>query len=177
METPKILIREKSYKQAYNSWKSGKERNHVISRVREFYELSILGEKSLECEVIQTPTYAMFIVHDQEDWDEDTYRFLMDYWREKVLGEGYTAYMSDQRRELLDGGIRLKIERHYLKPDVYEAMMKGLPINRRYGNVTLELVFFGEEVDYLKMTMGFYHERNKHREKGLENLMEVLLKG
>lgn len=136
----------------------------------------MLGETDWDCDIIQTPTYAMLILHHMDDWDENDYRYLMDYWREQILEEGYIAYMSDSRLEILDGGIRQRIERHYLKPNVFDAIKLGLPIDRKYGNLTLELVFLGDEVDYLKMTMGFYHERVKRGQMGLERLMQVLLK-
>lgn len=176
MQTSKKLIREDAYDYSYDLWKLGPDRHSAIRRIREMYELSVLGRHSVECDVIQTPTYAMFIIHAQDDWQTDDYRFLMDFWKERILDEGYYNYMSDKRTDILDGGVREKIERHYLKPDVFDAMKLGLPINRRYGNLTLELVFYEGEVDYFKITMGFYHERNRARELGLERLMEVLLK-
>ncbi|MBI1221523.1 MAG: hypothetical protein GC180_02875 [Bacteroidetes bacterium] len=177
MNTPKKLIRESGFIPAYEEWKLGKGRNSSIRRVREFFDKFMLGESSWDCDIIQTPTYAMLILHHMDDWDEDDYRYLMDFWRERILGEGYIAYMSDSRVEVLDGGIRQRIERHYLKPNVFDAIRLGLPVDRKYGNLTLELVFLGEEVDYMKMTMGFYHERAKRGQMGLERLMEVLLKG
>lgn len=176
MQTSKQLIRAEAYDSSYDYWKLGTDRQSAIRRIREMYELSVLGGHSLDCDVIQTPTYAMFIIHAFDDWETDDYRFLMDFWKERILEEGYYNYMSDKRSDILDGGVREKIERHYMKPEVSEAMKLGLPINRRYGNLTMELVFFEDEVDYLKITMGFYHERSRARELGLERLMEVLLK-
>ncbi|MDX5319721.1 MAG: hypothetical protein LPK45_01535, partial [Bacteroidota bacterium] len=131
---------------------------------------------SWDCDIIQTPTYDMFILHEMEEWEENDYRYVMDFWRERILDQGYIAYMSDSRTDVLDGGIRQRIERHYLKPNVFDAIKQGLPVDRKYGNLTLELVFLNNEVDYLKLTMGFYHERNRARAMGLDKLMEVLLK-
>lgn len=176
MQTSKKLIRAEAYDYSYDLWKIGTDRHTAIRRIREMYELSVLGRRSVDCDVIQTPTYAMFIIHALDDWDTDDYRYLMDFWKERILEEGYYNYMSDKRRDILDGGVHEKIERHYMKPDVFEEMRLGLPINRRYGNLTMELVFYEDEVDFLKITMGFYHERNRARELGLERLMEVLLK-
>jgi len=176
MQTSKQLIRKEEYDSAYETWKLGTDRHSALRRVREMYELYMLGRRSADCDVIQTPTYAMFIIHALDDWDTDDYRYLMDFWKERILEEGYYTYMSDKRHDILDGGVHEKIERHYMKPDVFEAMKLGLPIDRRYGNLTMELVFFENEADFLKLTMGFYHERSRGREKGLDRLMEVLLK-
>jgi len=176
MENPRQLLREAEFGKDYQDWKNGMGKHVALRKVRELYESAMLGYPTRDCDIIQSPTYAMFILHVQDDWSPDFHRFLMDYWRERILQNGYYAYMSDLRSELLDGGLRKTIERHYLKPDVFEAMRNGDPVDRRFGNLTLELTFQGNDVDYFKLTMGFYHERSKKRELGLEKLMEILLK-
>ncbi len=176
MERPGPLKRENSFLEEYTLWKNGYGKQKVLRRLREIYELAILGRNDGSCDIIHTPTYSMFVLHRQDIWTADEHRFLLDWWRERMLGNGYVAYMSDLRGEVMDGGNRKFTERHYLKPDIFEAMKNGEPVDRRFGNLTLELILNRKEVNHLKLTQAFYHERGREPEPGMERLMEVLLK-
>lgn len=176
MEIPQPLQRTEPFRKAFSEWKEGVGRFMVQKKIRELFERAMLEQAGGDCDIVQTRSYAIFILHPVTKWETDVYRYLVDHWKELILRQGYYSYISDFRNELLDGGLRLRIERHYLKPEVGEQLPNNEPVSRLYGNITLELIMSGQEVGYLKLTMGYFHEHNRPLEMGLERLMETLLK-
>src|SRR5688572_25915462 len=121
MESPLQLNRAESFLSDFRDWKTGIGRTLAQRKVRELYELFMVGHHAADCSIVQTPTYALFVLYRIDDWNTNSYRFLMDWWRDAIVNQGYYSYMSDVRNELLDGGVRRQIERHFLKPNGFEA--------------------------------------------------------
>ncbi len=173
---PQPLIRPETFILDYQEWLNSSEYQRSLRTIREIFEAGSFGYGDLRGDIIRTPTYAMLVLHPESGLSTQDFRFLHDVWKDRILGLGYTHYLSDLRINKTDGGLEEHIERHYLKPDVYEDMMHGRPVNRLYGNITLEHFLFNGDTDHFKLTMTFYHEHGIKKEKSLEELMEKLLR-
>lgn len=170
----KSLTRSDSFQSAYKDWKSSTDKTSLLRQLRSDFESSFFGYASSEIDLIRTPTYHMLIYKRNLSLEDAQY--LSDYWKECLLQNSYTLYMSDVRSSVQDGGKHENIERHYLKPDIYDALLQGEPVDRKYGNITIELHRSDLSFEHLKLTQAFYHERDTQLPKGLDALMEYLLK-
>ena len=169
-----LLERDEAYNALYNDWKL-KDVSRVLEKLKVVYESGFFGSSNPDCEVIRTSSYSSLWLRSVHEFDTLTCRFLMDYLRERILDLGYTSYTSDRRISVSDGGERQVVERHYLKPDIFEAVMDGRQTDRRFGNITLELFLQNDTADYFRLMQTYYHEREGNREKGLDELMQMLL--
>ncbi|MDL5049868.1 hypothetical protein QQ054_28045 [Oscillatoria amoena NRMC-F 0135] len=104
------------------------------------------------------------------------FTYLMDLMQETLIAVGYFNYMSDQKQQTLDGGVKQTIDRHYMKPATIFETTDISKLDRLYGNVTIETFYEDNEEQLLKLTCNYYSERLSIKEKGIDKLMEVILK-
>lgn len=168
------LNRDESFVKQFEIWQGSADLTAKLRAIRSAYEACFFGYDQKEVQLIKSPTYHMLIIQTPGSLLE--MQFLLDHWKELILQAGYVLYMSDSKAEKMDGGRAEITERHYLKPDIYDAMLKGETVDRKYGNITLELSHDESNFNFLKLTQAFYHERSKQLPMGLDKLMEYLLK-
>lgn len=168
------LIRDETFVKHFELWRESADLTAKLREIRSAYEACFFGYNQPDVQLIKSPTYHMLIIQTPAEMQE--MQFLLDHWKERLLSAGYMLYMSDTKKEKMDGGRVELIERHYLKPDIYAAMMEGEKVDRLYGNITLELSHDTHDYEFLKLTQAFYHERDQKLPMGLDKLMEYLLK-
>ncbi len=168
------LFRDEAFVKHYVTWRESADLTAKLREIRSAYEACFFGYEQEDIQLIKSPTYHMLVIQTPAELREMQY--LMDYWKERLVAAGYLLYMSDTRREKMDGGRMELLERHYLKPDIFDAMMQGEKVDRLYGNITLELSHDTHDYEFLKLTQAFYHERDQKLPMGLDKLMEYLLK-
>lgn len=169
---PVVLTRSEKYKLAFTQWKNSNRHKEVLSVFKSIYEASFFGEGDLRCDIIRQPQYSMLILHHGDDFEQNDFAYLMDHMQEVLLGNGYSNYMSDKKLITLDGGTKQNVERHYLKPSIYNPPTEAGQVDRKFGNITIE-VFLEEGVpQLLKLTCNYYSDRLMQKEKGIDKLME-----
>lgn len=173
---PSVLKRTEEYKAAYAEWKAGNRRKQLLNVFKEIYESSFFGQGDARCDIIRQPQYSMMVLHYGDDFFDGDFTYLMDLMQETLIGEGYFNYMSDQKQQTLDGGVKQTIDRHYLKPATIFETTDISKLDRLYGNITIETFYEDNEEQLLKLTCNYYSERLSIKEKGIDKLMEVILK-
>lgn len=162
--------------QAYNAWKTGKRRKDVLKVFKAIYESSFFGNGDLRCDILREPQYSVLALHYTHDFDPEDFTYLMDHTQEVLLTGGYTNYMSDRKTITLDGGAKQNVERHYLKPAYNNPLTDEGLVDRKYGNVIIEVFYDDEMPQLLKLTCNYYSERTMQKEKGIDKLMEEVLR-
>lgn len=80
---------------------------------------------------------------------------FFDSLKKIVLSQGYYAYVSD-RRSYVKSGKKEVTERHYLKPS--QRQEKNNLISQQFGNITIELIFKNNSIQYLKFSAVSYKD-------------------
>ncbi len=129
----KILIRNFKFKDDYQYWIKNYASSD-IDALRQVFEHYLLKNNNQYGCFERGQGYIGFLWKEIEV--NINYPFIMDFWREKIVKLAYYNYLSDQKTEFLDGGARLMIDRHYLKP------LAGIQLNKtnelNFGNVVIE---------------------------------------
>jgi hypothetical protein len=173
---PEVLKRNEEFKKAYTNWKTGENKTGLLKAFKTIYESSFFGQGDTRCDIIRQPQYSMLVLHYTPDFDMDDFAYLMDHMQETLLAKGYFNYMSDQKHITLDGGVRQTIERHYLKPATIFETTDISKLDRLFGNVIIETYYVDNEPQLLKLTCNYYIQRDSIKEKGIDKLMEEVLK-
>lgn len=169
---PVTLTRTDDYKTAFDDWKKSPRKAEVLKTFKSIYEASFFGNGDVRCDIIRQPQYNMLILHFGDDFYDDDFTFLMDHIQEVLLANGYSNYMSDRKKITLDGGTKQDVERHYLKPSIYNPPLENGQLDRKYGNTTIEVFFEDAEPQLLKLTCNYYSDRLMGKEMGIDKLME-----
>lgn len=125
----KILIRNFTFKQAYQEWLSTEVKNE-IEFLKQEYEMYLLGKETPRILLEKNEGYASIIWQDLRHLHVSN---ILDYLRARVVKLGYYNSLSDVRTEYFDGGIKLSYERYILKPH-----NKTLPQGDNFGIIHLE---------------------------------------
>lgn|GEM_PF-5567720 len=134
MTTPhKILLRDFVFKNDYQDWLLF-QKQEDIEKMQSIYEQYLMHNYLKDAQYEIGQGFEAFLWKNTLNVN---FPFVMDYWRAKVIKLRYYNYVSDQKTEYLDGGIKRIYERHYLKP------LSGIKIEKEmeasYGNVLIEV--------------------------------------
>lgn len=171
---PVTLTRTEDYKNAFLEWKKSARKTQVLETFKAIYESSFFGNGDVRCDIIRQAQYNMLVLHYGDDFFDDDFTFLMDHIQEVLLANGYSNYMSDRKKITLDGGTKQDVDRHYLKPSIYNPPTENGQIDRKFGNITIEVFFEETTPQILKLTCNYYNDRLMQKEKGIDKLMEAV---
>ncbi len=173
---PVALKRSENYLQAYTEWKISLRSKQFLKVFKDIYEASFFGQGDARCDILRHPQYSMLILHYGDDFLEDEFVFLMDHIQDVLKLNGYYNYMSDSKLITLDGGAKQTVERHYLKPAFDAPRNESGQFDRKFGNVIVEVYYQTDAPHLLKLTCNYYHNPTTLREKGIDKLMEEVLR-
>lgn len=170
------LVRKESFVKKYNSWKGSPPREDIYSRLSVlFEEVRFENEFRPEFYIYSSPQANGFYFNEKLRIDPIEFDFLLDSFRETILGMGYINYTSDVRYTEKSTGIQ-RIDRHYLKPEIDRAA--GKPREQKFGNILLELYFLDDKPQYLKVMVSVYSDQNYKEPEGFDvfvkNLFSVI---
>lgn len=170
------LIREDAFKAYFNQWKKSKICRELLNELHgNFLNGEPLNGSSLDIDFHYSPGANGFSVYDlnkDNKHDTDTYRSLMDLFREKVISMNYRPYSSTFEERTFADKVTRK-ERHYLKPGAWNTEM---PMEQIYGNILIELDLVNDEVDRLKVLATYYTGYDYKPADNFEELTTQLLK-
>lgn len=167
------LKRESKFSDAFEVWKSSSVSGEVLSKIGEAYsDVALNGRYRQDFHFYESPQANGFFINLKLGISEQSFPFLMDLFKERVLASGYTIYTSDRKYREVPTGMK-RIDKHYLKPEL--GVEIETPINQRFGNVLLEYTAINEKPEYLKVMASVYSDRNYRKADTFEELMEVLL--
>lgn len=166
------LIRGDKFLYNFREWKDSDRSAAVLTRLSSLHDDVRNGHETDLLHIHKTPQANGFFFDDRTGVDAEEFSFILDYFKERALDEGYTLYSSEKRyQEKLDSV--QEMERHYLKPSIDPSL--ELPIDQRYGNILLEYVSYNDKPAYLKVMVSCYSDRNYTEAMDFEDLAVQLL--
>jgi len=167
-----LIKRSDPFKQEYAEWKNSVSTTQILKGLYEKYLLKQnddLGDVTVT--LLESP-YAngvYFTYH--HDIPTIHFTYLFDFLKDKVLGLGYSSYISDrtihERADFFE-----TVERHYLKPDFTQNT--GEKCHQLFGNILIEHVLVDEKPSYLKLLSTVYSDAMYHPALPFPELMEKL---
>ncbi len=135
MNSPsKILLRNFEFKQAFDEWQMVQCTND-LAVLRGAYEEYLLGKDNAHLHTEKGDGYEAILWNNLLEKNVQV-SFMLDFLRTRVIALKYYNYLSDTRLEVMDGGVKMNFERHYLKP------LMGVKLENveypSYGNISLE---------------------------------------
>jgi len=104
--------------------------------------------------------------HDFQDW-----RHFQIYCSHRVLELGYVMRVKQiETQTRMDN--MTSTYRYYLKPSI--KVMKKLPMNQLYGNVSIELVLQNSQVFRFIFRTNYYSDRNYEEVKDFNDLLHLM---
>ena len=157
----------------YETFLDSNEKERVLDFIRHQFHLFKTGEEDLNMiRILKTDSSNGFILRYPEQFNVRSFRFLFDYFKDKVAELDYYLYTSDERAYERKNHIET-IERHYLKPSLrrFREAKPGEPIDQIFGNVLIELYFTDDTPSYIKLLANNY---NDHKYKEARNFDELI---
>lgn len=165
------LRRSTHYKNSYNTWKESSEAKSLLKAVERSYYLKknhIQGEYALH--LFQSASANGFALTHHPSLDPQTFQFLLDFWRDRMLALSYRLANTD--RQIREKGNYVEtIEKHYLKPPLSRNQAQA---DQRFGNVLLEYVLIDQQPSYLKVMVTVYSDRLFTEAQPFDELLDHL---
>lgn len=148
-----VLQRDEIYSKGYENWKQSGKSVALLNELKtNFLHGEPIEGALLDISFHYTPGANGFSIEGSEKIDTDVFRYLADYFKEKVLPLNYRLYSAVlETKNRVDKVINL--ERYYFKP---AAWSPEPPMEQLFGNIHIELEISNGKVDYLKVLATYY---------------------
>jgi len=165
------LERSVAFQSEYERWKESSILNSVLGDLQIAYNNSNAhGAYNPAFHVYNSKQANGFFFNTQMRFTDEIYSYILEYFKDRVLDLGYSIYTSDRKLSDKENGVQ-QVDRHYLKPALTDTQP---PIDQKYGNVLIELFTLNEEVQYLKVMVSVYSDRNYSVPKPFLEFIEFL---
>ncbi len=168
------LKRSNSYVDSYNEWLEDNASISLMEKLKREYLYAVKEKRSLDCKihVLESPGANGFAIDFDQHFYEEDFFFLMDYWKERVLDQGYYLYSGS--RKFYDKPKYVEIfERYYLKPKV-SYKDKATIIPQRFGNISIELLQRDSLPIQIKFFSNYYSGRSYRKVLPFGQLVEAI---
>ncbi len=167
----KKLVRGERFMSDFVVWKASDRPYEIFEALTGSFEEVSKSNNIPGFHVYRTPQANGFFFDEQVGIRPEEFHYLMDWFRDVVLANGYQIYTSDVTLAEKAESVQAT-ERHYLKP-AFDKELK-LPLKQLFGNVLMEYVKYGEKPAYLKIMANCYSDRNYQPPQPFEELTELL---
>lgn len=160
---------------AYETWLDTLEKKRILNQLFDaFLVFSRRGETLDDAiDFSDTPMHRGFIIHaGYLSFDFTTYRFLLEFFKDKLIDHGYHLALNDAMTSMQKEEMKT-VYRYYLKPSLRDYT--GGKRDQLFGNVKIELHVRGDRVHHLQCLSTVYSDRSYEPAKGFRELIEVLL--
>ncbi len=168
------LVRNSDFQDRYLEWKESPDFTLAMTNLRTaFHQAREAGGKSQEMGlfIYDSPQARGFYFNAQLNFSSQTFDFLLDYFRDVVMAEGYQVYTSDRKLDDAPAGVEC-VDRHYLKPAINRHA--EAPLEQGFGNIIIELKRLNDRPVYLKLMANIYSDRNYLEARPFKDLVEKL---
>lgn len=165
------LVRSAPYLQHYAEWKSSPQSLALISKIEKaYYKKRNQVDGFYQLHLLRSGPANGFALSYHPEIGERNFKFLFDYWRDRVLSLGYHLKNTDRYTREMPDYVQTT-EKHYLKPP---ANLQQLPINQQYGNVLLEHVQINRQPSFLKVQVNIYADHLYTKALSFDDLVAYL---
>lgn len=160
----------------YEEFIDSDKKERILDFIRHQFRLFETDEEDLNMiRILKTNSSNGFILRYPEQFDVRSFRFLFDYFKDKVTELEYYLYTSDERAYERKNHIET-IERHYLKPSLrrFREAKPGEPIDQIFGNILIELYFIDDNPAYIKLLANNYNDHKYQKARNFDELISHL---
>ena len=154
-----VMHRSEKDQKAYERWRSDGEQSELLQQVAQAYYYKKTNIRSeIDVHILNLPTANGFAITYHPRIGEKPFQYLLEYLKDRVMLLGYRLVNKD-RRIVEKSDYVETTEHYYLKPPLTAESMKQVPIDQRFGNVSLSQVFVDNRPSFLKVLVSFYSDR------------------
>ncbi|GAA5041863.1 hypothetical protein GCM10011506_43840 [Marivirga lumbricoides] len=166
------LVRSKKEVKRFEQWITAQKHHEILDKIHHAYHLKLTDIKDgIPIVLFNSPYANGFAIRNNEEILDSGFPFLLEYFKLKILDMGYRQAGSDKKLSAVDSAV-LTVEKYYLKP----PMQIDPPIDQLYGNIALELHYFNDIPNYLKLTASIYSDRMYQPHLDFSEMIEKLFK-
>ncbi len=141
--------------QHFEKWLAEGQHQDLMKKIYRAYHLKLTDNTDEIPIVMFRSKYANgFAIKNNDEILNKHFPFIMEYFKMKIVEMDYRQAGSDKKVQSVEDYV-LTIEKYYLKP----PMQVEPPIDQLYGNIALELHYFNDIPNYLKLTASIYSDR------------------
>ncbi len=139
----------------FEKWLAEEKHKELMHNIHHAYHLKLTDIADEIPIVMFRSKYANgFAIKNNDEILNKHFPFIMEYFKRKIIEIGYRQAGSDKKVKSVEDYV-LTIEKYYLKP----PLQVEPPIDQLYGNIALELHYFNDIPNYLKLTASIYSDR------------------
>lgn len=166
-----VLNRSEKEITDYENWAKSQQSKQLLHRIKRAYHFRKTNiQDDIIIDILQTPYANGFAISELPEAEKQTYQWILEHFKEKILAEGYRQSGSDKRiknkRTYLE-----TTEKYYLKPPIQAKP----PIDQKYGNILLELVLQDDKPMIIKVMANIYSDRLYTEALDFDDLARTLL--
>lgn len=154
-----LMQRSEKDQQAYEQWRESNDKQQLLQEIAQAYYYKKTNIRSeIDVHILNMPAANGFAVTYHPSIQEKHFQHLLDYLKERVMLLGYRLVNNDRRMAEKPNYVETT-EHYYLKPPINAESMEKLPIDQRFGNVSLSQVFIDNRPSFLKVLVSIYSDR------------------
>lgn len=157
----------------FTLWQASEERMNLVQDLDRAYHLKQQKvESAMKVHLLETQYANGFAITFNELFTPDNFQFLFDYFKERVLAQGYKLAQADRRisdKETYEE----TIEKWYLKP--IAGGLEKKQIDQRFGNVIIEKVDIDRKPSFLRLMANVYQDHLYTKAEPFEKLFDKLI--
>lgn len=152
-----LIERDEAELADYAQWKKTLAKLRLSDWLLDQYAIFINnGRLDQAIDFLDTPSSKGFVIHFHEtNYSKREITHFFHYLKERIQSLEYRIQLSDRRIFSRSSWVETQ-ERHYLKP--CNTYVEGVPINQRFGNVTIELELRNDQVRNLRLRATTYKD-------------------
>lgn len=160
---------------AYQEWLDTLEKKRILNQLLDAYLVFCRRGETLDdaIDISDTAMHRGFIIHARYlSYEFSTYRFLLEYFKDRIKAEGYHLALNDAMTSSQGGEIRT-VYRYYLKPPLKDILEARRP--QLFGNIKIELHVVEDRVHHLQCLSTVYNDRSYEPALEFKELVDALL--
>ena len=167
------LKRSPEFMERYRQWLYSIEKDDLIRELKSYYDSALLAPdlSGSNCFIYNSSQSSGFYFPWSVDYPAETFAFVFDYFKDKILVQDYQLYFSN--RQYSSQGDRVEvIEKHYLKPTSREK--SKIPFEQKFGNIQIEQIIYNNRPALIKLMANVYAGRNYKNPLPFSDLTDIL---
>lgn len=166
------LVRSEKEVKRFEQWLLDEKHHTLIDKIHHAYHLKLTDIKdNIPVVLFRSPYANGFAIRNNDEIRDKGFPMLLEYFKMKILELGYRQAGSDKKLSAIDSAV-ITVEKYYLKP----PMQVEPPIDQLYGNIALELHYFNDIPNYMKLTASIYSDRMYQPHLDFSEMVEKLFK-
>jgi len=177
-EDAEILVDEPikptmAFLEGYHQWLAEKYHIGLLDHLKEQYAIRLSNPNAeIKFHLHDSDGSSGFYFSEESPWSKEDYHFIVHYFKQLLLSEGYRLNKSRRKAEMKNEKLS-HFESFYFKLPL--SSRKEVPYPQSWGNISLEHKLLDERTLFVKLMANTYNDRSYQPAKDFGSLMERLL--